>query len=1352
MANEENDNNLPVGTFTEPFNKYMNAKSIKSNKYKTKLSYNRDVDGSSSSDGSITNDNKYHIAICQNGKFVATFDTETLQIKLLENTDSIYEMIEQFKIGRDFTISQERQHTIIVEGKETTSTNDENFGWSIDISNLYTKDMKKVLNESNLKSPNDSQLKRFIILNFHGIYNFEIEGLKLNEKLRELKNWYTSESTDWMERLLPYIYNNYFLVAQYKNGVQSLEVYDLEKMELETDARLVENIVNQYNNYETFSVSRLQLCFTQVNIVNLFQMENGLQIASKKFNEIERIYLLEFIDGDDGLLIIGEGLKEGNDLEKELKFIVWDLYDTGKYELTELDDFLITNVENIHTRLARTSGNIIQIDNYGNVSSILKEVKKGLEKKDKKKKAEKEELNKAAFNDREPWVLGNCERNSYCLYQNKLETETESLQLIVGRSTVQVWHQIQDSRKNKDDLPNKGEPFLEYIWTNRIPINQEREKTRLRVEAFNYESNEGSQISDFYLKVYWYERNDNKAFKKNEHEIVIDEDKEIDEIEFKKKKINDSVKVKRKEKVIKRQDIIEKFHAVRHACKTLEHLNKRYKCKYLADNYGKIHKYEEMVTYIEHIIRIFAKYEPENFRLLDVRHNLMKSLILGDCDRLIKFILFGDKEGASENDIAYNELRHIPCNRIWPGKKFLRDDDLDFGEKKDYTLIDNEKIKPENNMELAIYHCKGRELKDTIVVAYFLEYYSRNATDNAGWMCTVSKAIPLLFKYNYDDYVRKLFVRKCFIYQNHFSGQDPDEIIPNEHLKSRNHSIKFRAFRPMIKNLEINEINKLEWYNFWIWIPFKSLKDYIFEKVENYDNVLGKSPLALRVVPLPGFTINDIPKVPKVPKEYSRKKIILNIFLFLFIPRSYKIRPNDKNRLSPFSRMVLYENNDDIYNNPAIEVIIDFYWKQAKNFMYFLFLQFFIYAICFMLVSWAYLSHSTIIDHNFLLMLIIVFYYLALCQLITEVKQFHYRGLKKYSEIYNFFDIVSIIFSITIMSLTLKHFQISDGFGSAKEVDTGLTVSISFSIFLLWVELIMYLRLISDIGIYIYYVVFIFKTIRPYFWFMLIVILGFAHTMFVLLREPTNIKTKDSTYSGKATNSLTNETLDIELKSDFDPTSSDNPFTSFFTAIEAAYFWINGDWVQRDEFDFWVIDVYTFIASLFLVIVLQNILIAFMSGAYEKAEANGKQTLLRNRANHIADYEALYHINFRNPEPEPNYIYYFGQAKYFEEWYNTRKDDDKSAIYEGFEEISIFTRRVYKGMDYDKFSILKYWNNDKNIKIMEDFKNVSNEFKRNEGKSSIDEFEEICEVKNTLEIEVKKFQLKLEKLRNLTES
>ena len=99
---------------------------------------------------------------------------------------------------------------------------------------------------------------------------------------------------------------------------------------------------------------------------------------------------------------------------------------------------------------------------------------------------------------------------------------------------------------------------------------------------------------------------------------------------------------------------------------------------------------------------------------------------------------------------------------------------------------------------------------------------------------------------------------------------------------------------------------------------------------------------------------------------------------------------------------------------------------------------------------------------------------------------------------------------------------------------------------------------------------------------------------FVLLRDPMNIKTKDSTYSGLATNILTNETLNVKFKSDFNPTSDDNPFSSFSTAIMAVYFWISGDFVQRDEFDFWAIDVFTLIASIFLVILLQNMLIAFM--------------------------------------------------------------------------------------------------------------------------------------------------------------
>ncbi|CAB5370382.1 unnamed protein product [Rhizophagus irregularis] len=168
-----------------------------------------------------------------------------------------------------------------------------------------------------------------------------------------------------------------------------------------------------------------------------------------------------------------------------------------------------------------------------------------------------------------------------------------------------------------------------------------------------------------------------------------------------------------------------------------------------------------------------------------------------------------------------------------------------------------------------------------------------------------------------------------------------------------------------------------------------------------------------------------------------------------------------------------------------------------------------------------------------------------------------------------------------------------------KETDPSLAVNISFSIFLLWIELILHLRLMLVIGIYVYHVIIIFKTIFPFIFFIVIVIFAFAHTMFVLLRNPIDIKTKDSTYSGVATNSLTNEILDIKLKSDFDPMSSDNPYTSFSRAIMATYFWISSDWVQKDDFDYWAVDVYTLIASIFLVIVLQNMLIAYMSNIYE---------------------------------------------------------------------------------------------------------------------------------------------------------
>ena len=101
--------------------------------------------------------------------------------------------------------------------------------------------------------------------------------------------------------------------------------------------------------------------------------------------------------------------------------------------------------------------------------------------------------------------------------------------------------------------------------------------------------------------------------------------------------------------------------------------------------------------------------------------------------------------------------------------------------------------------------------------------------------------------------------------------------------------------------------------------------------------------------------------------------------------------------------------------------------------------------------------------------------------------------------------------------------------------------------------------------------------------------------VFLLLSNPdvNVIKPRIATFS--IINTTSQQTLDLEIDSQFDPTSaSDNPFSNFLASVQAAYFWINGVWSQGDNWDYWAVEVMSLIASILLVTVLQNILIALM--------------------------------------------------------------------------------------------------------------------------------------------------------------
>ena len=59
-------------------------------------------------------------------------------------------------------------------------------------------------------------------------------------------------------------------------------------------------------------------------------------------------------------------------------------------------------------------------------------------------------------------------------------------------------------------------------------------------------------------------------------------------------------------------------------------------------------------------------------------------------------------------------------------------------------------------------------------------------------------------------------------------------------------------------------------------------------------------------------------------------------------------------------------------------------------------------------------------------------------------------------------------------------------------------------------------------------------------------------------------------------------------------------------------------------------------------------------------------------------------------DADPLYIYYIGQARNFEKWYNSIKENNQDPIYNNIEEKSTFTKRVLKEANYDKYSIWKY--------------------------------------------------------------
>uniref|UniRef100_U9UW90 Ion transport domain-containing protein n=1 Tax=Rhizophagus irregularis (strain DAOM 181602 / DAOM 197198 / MUCL 43194) TaxID=747089 RepID=U9UW90_RHIID len=157
----------------------------------------------------------------------------------------------------------------------------------------------------------------------------------------------------------------------------------------------------------------------------------------------------------------------------------------------------------------------------------------------------------------------------------------------------------------------------------------------------------------------------------------------------------------------------------------------------------------------------------------------------------------------------------------------------------------------------------------------------------------------------------------------------------------------------------------------------------------------------------------------------------------------------------------------------------------------------------------------------------------------------------------------------------------------------------SVTAFLLWIEMLLRSRLFSEIAINIYIFGNILGKILPFFAFMLILIMGVGHSMFILFGFSSLVDSQRSNSSFTLKNGTDNFTLTEE--------TPNNPFDTPLDAILSAYNW---DSTNLLPYKYWALQLLAFIASVVIVLILLNMIIALMNDTFNKAKEDDQNLLM----------------------------------------------------------------------------------------------------------------------------------------------
>ncbi|CAG8703332.1 6864_t:CDS:2, partial [Funneliformis caledonium] len=251
----------------------------------------------------------------------------------------------------------------------------------------------------------------------------------------------------------------------YTEVIQVMQLYDLKTMQIQQIFNIYEGTnhpIKYSNSVLAISKNKQMIAFSSgYGNIALYLIENGLEIIRKDLGKDTKIIGCEFKD-DNKLMIIKQ--------DKYMVMSIWHLY-TNEVQ----NDKQITLESSLYFYNARIPGknlvvtesdeiisiydHILKIDNKTKENqSFLPELelyKDGHKEKTVKileynNKVLSKEVALPIIRNREPWITDDYKKKWIYFDQE------ESIQLYIGKCTVQVWRKIEQ----------KENFILEYFWTN----------------------------------------------------------------------------------------------------------------------------------------------------------------------------------------------------------------------------------------------------------------------------------------------------------------------------------------------------------------------------------------------------------------------------------------------------------------------------------------------------------------------------------------------------------------------------------------------------------------------------------------------------------------------------------------------------------------------------------------------------------------------------------------------------------------------------------------------------------------------------------------------------------------------